>query len=173
MLGLCWHASSQILYTDRINTENSCPVLTLNIKVECFHADRFCQLAWCRQGRITSSTSSITPFEQFGTFKAHQEVLLLSLWPLFSGSTFTAIVITAPTSAIRAEVWERDCRCACALQSPRDFNWTQLLYISFSKWHSLLYRLRLLSRSSQEDFLRWPNDEGFCDNATSFKVGHE
>ena len=80
------------------------------------------------------------------------------------GFNVHAIVITAPTSAIRAEVWERDCRCACALQSPRDFNWTQLLYTSFSKWHSLVYRLRLLSRRSQEDFRRWLNDEGFCDN---------
>ena len=96
MLGLCWHASSQILYTDRNNTENSCPVLTLNVKIECFHAVRFCRLAWCRQGRITSSTSPITPFEQFGTFKAHREVLLLSLWPPFSGSTFTAPPLSSP-----------------------------------------------------------------------------
>ena len=66
-----------------LNTENSYPVFTLYKYKVSMQITFTYQHGWHRQGKITSSTSSITPFEQFGTFEAHREVLLLSLWPSF------------------------------------------------------------------------------------------
>ena len=167
MLGLCWHASSQILYTDRINTENSCPVLTLN------------RMFPCRSLLPTSVVQTGQNYFVYFFYNSFWAVWHLQSSPRSTPAVpvatllgfnvhCTAIVITAPTSAIRAEVWERDCRCACALQSLRDFNWTQLLYVSFSKWHYRLYVCWAGVRKTSFD--GWTTKDSVT---TSFKVGHE